>query len=229
MTQDDDPLRRLVGRWILPRRIALKVAEGVERLSATGMFGPEFYEEVRRQAGQWREYSASAGKLTVLMPTGYFAVGAGCQFPDLDISHLGIGSHRFFLYHSGVGVWVLKKLHQAALAYVGEERGSLKDLVVRKMVGVALGAGAFGVGVHLLVDTFQPKAVIFPGIGSLVNGTLVDDRVWLLGNALWCFQMSQEFFVLALGEEMGWVKEKMLELFGPAGRERGHGVSGGPG
>lgn len=201
----------------------------MEPLSATGMFGPEFYEEVRRQAAQWRDYSAFAGKLTVLLPAGYFAVDFGCRFPDLDIAHLGIGAHRYFLYHSGIGVWVLKKLHQAARAYVGEPSGSLGDLVVRKMMGVALGAGAFGVGVHLLVDTFQPKAVIFHGIGSLVNGTLVDDRVWLLANALWCFQMSHEFFVLAVGEEMAVVREKVPALFEPAAREGRHGVFGGLG
>jgi hypothetical protein len=41
------------------------------------------------------------------------------------------------------------------------------------------------VGCHLLLDVFQPKAVIFPFFGSLVEGTLVDDNLWLLGNALW--------------------------------------------
>lgn len=229
MTEKDDVVRRLVARRTLPARIAREVAAGVERLSPTGIFGPEFYEEVRRQAAQWQAYGAAAGKLTVLLPAGYFAAQAGYQFPDLDIAHLGIGAHRYFLYHSGIGVWVLKKLHQAAMAYVGESSGSLGDLVVRKILGVALGGVAFGVGVHLLLDTLDPKAVIFPFFGSLVDATLVDDRVWLLANALWCFQMSKDFFVLALGEEMNLVKEKALTYFEPAAREGMHVVSGGRG
>lgn len=229
MRQKDDLVARMVARRTLPARIAREVAAGVERLSPTGMFGPEFYEEVRRQAAQWRAYGAAAGKLTVLLPAGYFAAQAGYQFPDLDIAHLGIGAHRYFLYHSGIGVWVLKKLHQATMAYVGESSGSLGDLVVRKILGVVLGGVAFGVGVHLLLDTFDPKAVIFPFFGSLLNGTLIDDRLWLLANALWCFQMSRDFFVLALGEELAWVKEQMVKFYGPVSREGMHVVSGGLG
>lgn len=229
MTGKDDPVRRAVARHTLPVRIAREVAAGVERLHPQGMFGPEFYAEVRRQAAQWRSLGVAAGKLGVLLPIGYFAAAAGYQFPDLDIVHLGIGSHRYVLYHSGLAVWLLRKVHQAALAYVGSARGGLADLVVRKMVGVALGAGAFGVGVHLLVDAFDPKAVIFPFFGSLLDGTLVEDRVWLLANAVWCFRMSKELFVLALGEEMGLVKEKVLSCFEPAAKEGVHVVSGGLG
>ena len=34
-----------------------------------------------------------------------------------------------------------------------------------------------GVGVHLVTDLFQTKTVMFPFIGSLVDGTSVDDRL----------------------------------------------------
>ena len=60
--------------------------------------------------------------------------------------------------------------------------------VVRRILGIT-GAGlAFGVGCHLLLDVCQPKAVIFPFFGFLVEGSLVDDNLWLLGNAVWCFK-----------------------------------------
>lgn len=69
-----------------------------------------------------------------------------------------------------------------------------------------------GVGVHLMIDVFQPKAVIFPFIGSLVSGTLVDDNIWLIGNSLWAFKIGHDLMVLTVADELeiakAWVKKK---------------------
>jgi hypothetical protein len=103
------------------------------------------------------------------------AVAAACAvaffwFPDLDIRLLGIGNHRYFLFHSAIvpfAAWV-----------VTHRRGWLLR---------ALSAGiALGVGVHLATDVFQRKAVVFPWAHTLVEGTSVDDRLWEAGNALVC-------------------------------------------
>jgi hypothetical protein len=38
--------------------------------------------------------------------------------------------------------------------------------------------------VHLIIDVFQPKAVLFGAFGSLLSGTLIDDNLWLGANGL---------------------------------------------
>jgi len=213
-----DLVSRVVSRALLPARLSREVAAGAARLTPGGLFGPEFYEEVRRQAAQWQSYTGTFGQVAVLAPAGLFAASAGLNFPDLDIPLLGIGAHRFFFFHSGLGVWLLKKVHEAALAWVGDGEGTW-DVVVRKIVGVALAGLAVGVGIHLILDAFNPKAVIFPFLGSLVDGTPVDDSLWLLGNAVWCFKMAYDFFVLALGENLSQVRQWVRENFGHAWQE----------
>ena len=92
------------------------------------------------------------------------------RFPDLDIALLGIGNHRYFLFHSAIlpiVVW----------------------LVVRRRGPLALAvaaAFALGVGAHLVTDVFQYKNVVFPWAGTLVRGMSVDDRLWEGGNAVAC-------------------------------------------
>ena len=99
------------------------------------------------------------------------------RFPDWDIRLLGIGKHRYFLFHSSIvpllALWGARKLRDVSM--VG-------FLATSFVVGFLV-----GVGVHLVTDVFQTKAVMFPFIGSLVDGTSVDDRLWEGGNALVCF------------------------------------------
>ena len=92
------------------------------------------------------------------------------KFPDLDIPLLGIGNHRYFLFHSAI---------VPLAAWYALRRW--------RFVGLALVAGfALGVGVHLFTDVFQTKSVVFPIVGTLVRGSSVDDRLWEGGNALAC-------------------------------------------
>lgn len=89
------------------------------------------------------------------------------RFPDWDIRLLGIGRHRHFLFHSSIVpllvMWGARKLRYVSV--VG-------FLATTFAVGFLV-----GVGVHLVTDVFQTKAVMFPFIGSLVDGTSVDDRL----------------------------------------------------
>lgn len=108
-----------------------------------------------------------------------FAVAAGAvlcyRFPDLDIPLLGIGNHRYFLFHSAIfpiAVWLLSR--RARGAWV-------------RVVAAALAASfAIGVGIHLFTDVFQSKSVVFPFVGTLVRGTSLDDRLWEGTNAAIC-------------------------------------------
>ena len=48
---------------------------------------------------------------------------------------------------------------------------------------------------------------MFPGIGTLVDGTLVDDNIWLFGNAIYCFKVADHLYALALGDDYQRVKD----------------------
>jgi hypothetical protein len=70
---------------------------------------------------------------------------------------------------------------------VGEAGGNFSllqrsrvDRVADASTGSRLGGMdgfSLGLGFHLLEDTFQTKAVMFPVINSLVDGTSLDDRL----------------------------------------------------
>ena len=93
------------------------------------------------------------------------------------------------------------------------EKEAFANRVIRKLFGVAAASSAFAIGCHLTIDVFQPKSVVFPGIGSLVDGTMVDDNVWLFGNAIYCFKVADHIYALALGEDYDRVKNFVAEHF----------------
>ncbi len=99
------------------------------------------------------------------------------RFPDLDIRLLGIGKHRHFLFHSAIVPLAVLRIFRPLrrMSFIG-------TIVIVAAVGFAV-----GVGIHLFTDVFQTKSVMFPFIGSLIDGTSVDDRLWEGGNALVCF------------------------------------------
>ena len=169
----------------------------------------EFFSYVRSTVTATR----NCAKAAVLVPAGWVGLNAGLGFPDKDISLLGIGSHRYFLFHSAIGVFVLKKLYDRYLL-CDRDHPDLLTRVASKVGGAFLGCAAVGMGVHLLIDVFQPKTVIFPFIGSLVNGTLVDDRLWLLGNSLWCFKMARDVLTASVGDELAAVKDYAVKNYG---------------
>jgi hypothetical protein len=150
----------------------------------------------------------------VLVPSGLWGLSKGIVAPDLDIRFLGIGKHRFFLFHSAIGLAVLRQLYKMWIHSTEDKNHLWPYRVVHKAAGAALGAYAVGVGIHLAIDVFQPKAVIFPWFGSLVDGTLVDDRVWLLGNSLWAFHIANDILCLVLADELKTARAYVAETFG---------------
>jgi len=168
------------------------------------------------------------GTAALVVPVGMWAFGSGLSLPDADIALLGIGRHRFFAFHSALLVWGMEQLYRRYLqamaqAKVGDGGTGRSPGWLQKALGIGLGAAAIGVGLHLTIDVFQPKSIVFPFFGSLIDGTLVDDGLWLLGNALWCFRIARDLFVLALGDDftsvVAWVKHQFVyPLFGLASR-----------
>lgn len=142
---------------------------------------------------------AGGSRFALLLPVGLLGFSAFSGFPDRDIELLGIGAHRYFLFHSGAAIKALEWLYRE-----WDRQGCRTpwERALKKAAGVALGGAAFGVGLHLFSDALHPKAVIFPLIGSLVGGTMVDDTLWLLGNALWCFKMGRDVILLAAGDDV---------------------------
>jgi hypothetical protein len=95
-------------------------------------------------------------------------------FPDRDIALLGLHNHRYFAFHSAL---VPLLLFRAA-------RGPWRPRWLASLAaGVAAGAAA-AFAIHLFLDSFQSKNVVFPFVGSLIDRTSLDDRLWLLANAV---------------------------------------------
>jgi hypothetical protein len=151
-------------------------------------------------------------KAGILVPTGIWGLSHGFSFPDADISLLGIGNHRFFLFHSSIGLIVLRYFYNQWVQKLDDEKFS--NRATKKISGMVLGSFSIGVGIHLAVDVFQPKSIVFPFFGSLVDGTLVDDNIWLMGNSLWAFKIGKDIFTLTLADEIEMAKKYVKEKFG---------------
>ncbi len=122
----------------------------------------------------------SPGKLCLAVVGAAIGVGLSLGFPDLDIRFLGIGAHRYFLFHSAA---------LAALLYILTRRPDRGGLGRSVIDGIVFGCG-IGLGSHLVVDVFGSKSVVFPFIGTLCKGTSLDDRLWIGVNAMASFVVS---------------------------------------
>ncbi len=216
-----DEIRRIVGRRTLPSSLNRESIEGtirtldelLARADQSECPNPianlSFLHQAKLQAERLLNAGYATAKASVLVPLGMWGLGKGMVFPDLDIRLLGIGRHRFFLFHSALGLVALWKLYKCWLS--AERDGGLANTwggkVINKTTGVLTAGFAMGVGVHLAIDVFQPKAVIFPFIGSLVDGTLLDDNLWLLGNSLYAFKVAGDVFSLVLADEIESAKK----------------------
>ncbi|NLC12285.1 MAG: hypothetical protein GX767_08560 [Firmicutes bacterium] len=207
----DKDIKKISSKIFLPKNLDRKSWKGAERVlneawqegggNCDGfILNWDYYQKVKQRVKLELENAYSASKFAVLVPAGLFGLTQGFNYPDLDIRILGIGKHRYFLFHSAIGLYVLQHFYRQWLEKQSNSQ-SWSNRVLQKLSGVLLGAGAIGVGVHLLTDVFQPKSVVFPFFGSLINGTLVDDNIWLLANSLWAFKIARNIFALTVAEE----------------------------
>ncbi len=212
----EDTFKRVVDKKFLARNVAwedtarnLETIDRMIRDHSTDMLDLFFLQRLSEQGKEFLTDGYQAAKIGVLVPVGFFGLQEGITAPDIDITLLGIGNHRYFLFHSAIGLIVLRYFYTK---WRNERSDGLLRKWGQKIAGAALGAYAFGVGVHLALDVVQPKSVVFPFFGSLVDGTLIDDRVWLLGNSLWAFKICGDVFALCMASELevarSWVKEK---------------------
>lgn len=172
------------------------------------------FQELRNNFQYYVNLARNFTKMAVIVPVGSALLGSGFKFPDKDISILGIANHRFFLFHSAIGVYILKKVYDNYLLHINstKKKDNISN-IVKKAAGTALSGFAAGIGIHLLVDVFQPKSIVFPFIGSLIDGTLIDDNIWLLSNSLYCFKIAKDVFVIAWGDDLEVVKEYVRKNF----------------
>jgi len=89
-------------------------------------------------------------------------------FPDLDITLFGIKWHRNFIFHSIIIPFMLYKL-------LVSKKETIASFITN---GIIFGAG-LSIGLHLIIDVFQPKSVHFIIVSTLVRGTMIDDNIWL--------------------------------------------------
>ena len=152
-------------------------------------------------------------ELAVIVPVTLMGISTGNFIPDLDIRLLGLGWHRYFLSHSAIGAYLGKRFYES---YRGFSDGK-QDKNINKIIGTFVAAGAFGLGVHLLADGSLglldgEKAVVWgiPGIGkvdTLIEGTMIDDNLYLLGNSLWAFKIARDIITVIYARELELAKK----------------------
>lgn len=116
-------------------------------------------------------------------------------FPDIDIRLLGIGNHRYFFFHSAI-------LPLLLFAFVKRKDSTW----IWNSINGILCAFALGIGIHLIVDVFQSKSVVFPFAKTLIRGTSIDDRLWEGINGVLCFFVSRNWLSRNIGNLIGGPK-----------------------
>ncbi len=218
MRKVEDQIKAVLLPLRMSRELDRRADELIEEILGTGdsscMFKDgSLFERVKVKAERRLGSLRMVGGFSVLVPVGFMGLAEGISLPDMDISLLGIGRHRFFLFHSALPLLVLRLLYKRWIRGMDDESRPLSGLK-KKVTGALVGGCALGVAVHLTVDVFQPKSVIFPFLGSLAEGTLVDDNIWLMGNALWAFKISRDVFAVAFAEELEAARNFVVDRFG---------------
>lgn len=154
----------------------------------------------------------------ILVPASAVSLYYSFRLPDKDIPLLGIGMHRFFLFHSALGAWALREFFAAYKVWRDKNEASQ---LFGKVMAVIASCGAFGIGLHLAKDALidGDKSVVFgiPGLfsaGTLISGTFVDDDMWLIGNSLYAFKVGKDILVMAFADDAGKAKEFARKNFG---------------
>lgn len=132
-----------------------------------------------------------------------FSAGAymGYNTPDQDIKMLGIGKHRHWAFHSVLPVLAVAIVARLLCRVLDEtdkylslhhEESDKIEFLKTNLKLLAFGT-AIGTTAHLAIDgTLQgSKAVTSPYGGTFVPNTLVDDKAYLVFNALFCWDSTK--------------------------------------
>lgn len=134
-----------------------------------------------------------------------FGTYIGYEVPDMDIKHLGIGSHRHWIYHSFLiiyGVDVILKViertakmlsekldHDTVKRYVSniEKISYYKNLFVNGLYSGSM--------IHLFQDLFidGSQSIRGPWGGTFMKGTYLDDNLYLAFNMVMSTPRRNEY------------------------------------
>ena len=107
----------------------------------------------------------------ILVPSGLWGLSKGIAAPDLDIRLLGIGKHRFFLFHSALGLVVLGKLYRMWVHSTEDKNHLWPYRVVHKYCGCSVGLLRGWCGHSFSHRCLSAKGRDLPIFGSLADGT----------------------------------------------------------
>lgn len=158
----------------------------------------------------WRELPVGvrlSGKVIVYAPILAKSTAIGLSFPDLDfvVPGIGIGGHRWAVTHSAVAAWLAKQGLATIDQYVSNE---IARTAMRQATAAAGAGFAIGIAIHLLKDAFVDgdqtvrfRVPFIGGPGTLLQGTYLDDDIWLGGNGLYALKLAGDMLVMGFGED----------------------------
>ena len=162
--------------------------------------------------------AARIARTGVQIKAGLTGFGAGYLFPDVEVLFLGIGGRGRWLAQSGVPVWGAERLARyllqekagaQAAAGKGGRWQARKELYGTVAAPLLTGFSA-GLGLRLVQDALNVQGL--PGIGRIIIGgrAMVLERIWMLGNGIWCFAMGKDLLMVTLGRSQNQSLSDML-------------------
>ena len=162
--------------------------------------------------------AARIARTGVQIKAGLTGFGAGYLFPDVEVLFLGIGSPARWVVQSGAPVWGAERLARALLlerptGNVSPE--STKKWDVRRELYGAVAAPLLtgfsaGRGVRLVQDALTVRGIP-DGFKIIIGGrAMIWERVWMLGNGIWCFAMGKDLLMVTLGRGQSQTLSDML-------------------
>lgn len=176
---------------------------------------------------------ASIARAGVQVKAGLAGFGMGYLFPDVEVLFLGIGGRGRWLVQSGIPVWGAEKLAHYLLVEAAppEDSNRMAKWDVRKelygTVAAPLLTGfSAGLGLRLVQE-----ATNFHGSDAfriIVGGrAMIVERVWMLGNGIWCFAMGRDLLMVTLGRQRGQSVSEMLRRLREGQEEEDEGEEAG--
>lgn len=164
----------------------------------------------RSASAFWEELPAGvrlSGKVLVYSPVLVKSVAMGVAFPDLDLvaPGIGIGGHRWAVTHSALAAWIGKKGLETIDRYVTSDvaRKIMKEVTASAAVGFSI-----GLSFHLLKDALwdAEQSVRFNlpfvgGSGTIIDGTYLDDDLWLGTNGLYAAKATKDILLMGFGDD----------------------------
>ena len=230
-------LERLGGSYEKGRRTARAARQdGTKRLGdASEKYGvSEHVDAAKRRAEAAREREATAAETAfrfvrerraariaragIQIKAGLTGFGAGYLFPEVEVLFLGASGQGRWLTQSGIPVWGAEKVVRSLLLERGRAEcgdNQAKFDTRRELYG-AVAAPLFtgfstGLGLRLILDALSMRGVY--GIGRVIVGgrEMIFERIWMLGNGVWCLLMGKDLLLVTLGRSKNQTFSDVLQ------------------